>query len=36
MANDDVPDQAHIAADEVALQMGLVRLAAWVEDDRRW
>ena len=33
---DDVPDGAYPAADEVALQMALVRLAAWVEDDRSW
>ncbi len=33
---DDVPSETHPAADEIALQMSLVRLAAWVEDDRRW
>ena len=36
MVYDDIPDAAQGAADEVALQMALVRLAAWVEDDRRW
>ena len=36
MVYDDVPDGAHRAVDEVALQMALVRLAAWVEDERRW
>jgi uncharacterized protein YndB with AHSA1/START domain len=36
MVYDDLPDGADLTADAVALQMALVRLAAWVEDDRRW
>ena len=32
----DIPEGADRATDEVALQMALVRLAAWVEDDRHW
>ncbi len=36
MVYDDIPDAAQGAVDDVALQMALVRLAAWVEDDRRW
>jgi uncharacterized protein YndB with AHSA1/START domain len=36
MAYDDIPPAAHRAADEVGLQMALVRLAAWAETDPRW
>jgi uncharacterized protein YndB with AHSA1/START domain len=36
MTYEDVPEGAYPAADEVALQMALVRLAAWVEEERRW
>jgi len=36
MVYEDIPEGAELAADDVALQMALVRLAAWVEDDRRW
>ncbi len=36
MAYEDIPDGVDSHADEVALQMALVRLAAWVEEDRRW
>jgi uncharacterized protein YndB with AHSA1/START domain len=36
MTYDDIPEGAYRAADEVALQMALVRLAAWVEEDRSW
>jgi uncharacterized protein YndB with AHSA1/START domain len=32
----DVPPGAGSAADEVGIQMSLVRLAAWVETDRQW
>jgi uncharacterized protein YndB with AHSA1/START domain len=36
MTHDDIPPGADAAADEVGLQMALVRLAAWVETDRQW
>ena len=36
MTYDDIPDGADRTTDEIALQMALVRLAAWVEDDRHW
>ena len=36
MVYEDIPAGAERGADEVALQMALVRLAAWVEDDRHW
>lgn len=36
MIYEDIPEGAYADADEVALQMALVRLAAWVEDERSW
>ena len=36
MIYDDIPPGAGPASDEVGIQMALVRLAAWVETDRRW
>jgi uncharacterized protein YndB with AHSA1/START domain len=36
MTHDNAPPGADRAADEVALQMALVRLAAWVETEPRW
>jgi uncharacterized protein YndB with AHSA1/START domain len=36
MTYEDIPEGVYPNADEVALQMALVRLAAWVEEERRW
>ena len=36
MIYDDIPAGADRDADEVAIQMALVRLAAWVETDQAW
>jgi uncharacterized protein YndB with AHSA1/START domain len=36
MIYENIPEGAYAGADEVALQMDLVRLAAWVEEERRW
>lgn len=36
MTYDDVPSGAVQAADQIGIQMSLVRLAAWVETDRDW
>ena len=36
MTYEDIPEGVYPAADEVALQMALVRLAAWVEEELRW
>lgn len=36
MVHEGVPDAVDPALNEVGIQMALVRLAAWVEDDRSW
>ena len=36
MLHEGIPDAVDPAANEVGTQMSLVRLAAWVEEDRHW